>query len=59
MSHSNRLLDEIHAARDTIAQASENSLQRIAEAAKAREKESGHKVVRLGPKRSRLGEKAS
>lgn len=45
------LLDEIHAAREALAQASEQDLQKIAEAARSRQQESGREAVRLQARR--------
>lgn len=53
------IVDEIHAIRDAIAKASGNDLGGIAEAARARQAEGGHRVVKLPPKRTAAAKKAS
>jgi hypothetical protein len=53
------IVEQIHATREAIAKASGNELERIAEAAKARQVKSGRKVVRLPPKRVHPMEKVS
>ena len=53
------IIDEIHAIRDAIAKASDNDLQKIAEAARSRQKASGRQGVKLPPKRSSSAKKAS
>jgi hypothetical protein len=53
------IVEQIHAIREAIAKASGNELERIAEAARARQAKSGRKVVRLPPKRVQSIEKAS
>ncbi len=52
-------IDEIHAIRDAIAKASDNDLQKIAEAARSRQKASGRQGVKRRPKRARNAKKAS
>ena len=44
------IIEELHEVREAIAEASDNDLKKIAEAARARQKHSGHKVVRLPPR---------
>lgn len=53
------ILDEIHAVREALSQASGNEIRRIAEAAKARQTQSGRKAVRLPPRRVKAARKAS
>ena len=53
------ILEEIHAIRDAIAEASEHDLKKIAEAARSRQVESGRKTVRLSPKRIDPAKRAS
>lgn len=53
------IIDEIHAIRDAIAKASDNDLQKIAEAARLRQKASGRQGVKLPPKRAKTAKKAS
>jgi hypothetical protein len=59
MSKSDAIIEELHEAREAIAKANDNDLKRIAEAARARQKDSGHEVVRLPPKRVDGAQKAS
>lgn len=53
------ILDEIHAIRKELSRASGDEIRRIAEAAKARQTESGRKAVRLSPRKTRSARKAS
>ena len=53
------VLEEIHAIREAIAKASEHDLQKIAEAARSRQVESGRKAVRLSPRRIDPAKRAS
>jgi hypothetical protein len=53
------ILDELHAIREALAKASNDDLQQIAEAAKDRQRNSGHEIVRLPPKRVDRAQKAS
>ena len=53
------ILDEIHATRDALSKASGDDIRRIAEAAKAREMESGRNTVRLPPRQAKAARKAS
>ena len=53
------ILDEIHAIRKELSTASGDEIRRIAEAAKARQVESGRKAVRLPPRKVRAVRKAS
>ena len=50
MTLPNTILDELHAIRDALANASDQDLEKIAEAARLRQKDSGHEIVRLSPK---------
>ena len=45
------IVEEVHLARDAMASASDNDLEKIAAAARARQAAGGRKVVRLPPKR--------
>lgn len=56
---SNRIVDEIHAVRDALSKASGHDIRKIAEAAKARQAESGRKAVRLPPRRAKAIRQAS
>jgi hypothetical protein len=53
------ILEEIRTIRDAIAKASDDDLQKIAEAARSRQRESGRQSVRLSPKRIDSAKKAS
>ena len=60
MHHSDDpIVEELHKIRDAISKASNDDMQEIAEAARARQAKSGRKVVRLPPRRTPLAEKAS
>jgi hypothetical protein len=56
---SNRIVDEIHAVRDALSKASGHDIRKIAEAAKARQAESGKKAVRLPPRKAKAVRQAS
>ncbi len=47
---SDPIVDEIHAVREALSRASGHDVCKIAEAAKARQTESGKKTVRLPPR---------
>jgi len=53
------IIEEIHAIRETLSRASGDDIRKIAEAAKARQTESGRKGVRLPPRKARATRKAS
>jgi hypothetical protein len=53
------ILEELHEIRDAIANASDRDLKKIAEAARARQIDSGHEVVRLSPRRIEVAKEAS
>jgi hypothetical protein len=57
--HSDPIVDEIHKIREALAEASGNDLRKIAEAANARQRESGRKAVRLPPRPTGPAKKAS
>jgi hypothetical protein len=56
---SNRIVDEIHAVRETLSRASGHDIRKIAEAAKARQAASGRKTVRLLPRKAKPVRQAS
>jgi hypothetical protein len=53
------IVDEIHAIRETLSKASGDDIRKIAEAAKARQIQSGRKAERLPPRKARSLRKAS
>jgi hypothetical protein len=53
------IVEEIHAIRDALSKASGDDIRKIAEAAKARQAQSGRKVERLPPRKVRTLRKAS
>lgn len=53
------IIEELHAIREALAEASDNDLAKIVEAARARQQTSGHKIVDLPPKRVDKAQKAS
>ena len=57
MARKNPIIEEIHAARDAIARDAGYDLERIIEAARARQAASGRAVVRLPPKKRATAEK--
>jgi hypothetical protein len=59
MSKPDAIIEELHEIRDAIAKAGDNDLKRIAEAARTRQKDSGHEVVQLPPKRVDRAQKVS
>jgi UDP-N-acetylmuramyl pentapeptide synthase len=50
MRYSDPIIDEVRAARDAIAKELQYDIEKLAEALKAREAESGRQVVRLPPR---------
>lgn len=56
---SNPIIEEIHAIREEISRASGGNIRKIAEAAKARQVESGREAVRPPPRKVRTARKAS
>jgi hypothetical protein len=59
MSKPDTIIEELHEIREAIAAAGDNDLTRIADAARARQRDSGHEVVRLPPKQVDGAKKAS
>jgi hypothetical protein len=53
------ILDEIHAIRKDLSRASGDEVRPIAEAARARQAQSGRKAVRLPPRKARVIREAS
>lgn len=50
---SDPILDEIHAVREALSRAAGHDIRKIADAAKARQAESGKKSVRLPPRKAK------
>jgi hypothetical protein len=59
MSEKDPIVEEVHAAREAIAKEGGYNLERIIEAANARQVESGRPVVRLPAKKVEVTKKAS
>ena len=53
------IVEEIHAIREALSRASGHDIRKIAEAAKARQTESGKKTVLLPPRKPKAVRKAS
>jgi len=53
------IIEEIHAIRETLSRASGDDIRKIAEAAKARQAQSGRKTIRLPPRKAKAARKAS
>jgi hypothetical protein len=53
------IIEEIHATREALSRVSGDDIRKIAEAAKARQTESGTKTVRLPPRKAKAARKAS
>ena len=53
------IIEEIHAVREALSKESGHDIRKIAEAAKARQTESGRKTVRLPPRKAKATRKAS
>jgi len=56
---SDPIVDEIHAVREVLSRASGDDIRKIAEAAKARQAESGKKTVRLPSRKAKAVRQAS
>ncbi len=59
MRYSDPIINEVRAARDAIAKELEYDIEKLAEALKAREAESGREIVRLPPREVTVVRKAS
>lgn len=60
MRKSDPIVDEVRAAREAIAKEFDYDIEKIAQALKIREKQSGREVVRLAPRKvTVIGRKAS
>jgi hypothetical protein len=53
------IIEEIHAIREMLSKASGDDIRKIAEAAKARQAQSGRKAVRLPRRRAKAAQKES
>lgn len=53
------IIEEIHAIREALSRVSGDDIRKIAEAAQARQVESGRKTVRLHPRKAKATRKAS
>jgi len=53
------IIEEIHTIREALSRVSGDDIRKIAEAAKARQGESGRKTVRLPPRKAKAALKAS
>jgi hypothetical protein len=53
------IIDEIHKIREALSVASGDDIRKIAEAAMARQAQSGRKAVRLHPRKPKTTQKAS
>ncbi len=53
------IIEELHAIRETLSRASGGDIRKIAEAARARQAESGRTTVRLPPRKAKAARKAS
>ncbi len=53
------IVEEIHKAREALSKASDDDIRKIAEAAKARQAQSGRKAVRLPPRKPKDVQRAS
>jgi hypothetical protein len=53
------IIEEIHAIREALSRASGHDIRKIAEAAKARQADSGRETVQLPPRKAKAAKKAS
>ena len=59
MKSSDSIVDEVRAAREALAKESDDNLEKIVEAARARQSRSGREVVTHPPKKATSAERAS
>jgi hypothetical protein len=59
MKYPDSIVDEVRAVRDAIAKEFDYDIEKLAQAIKAREAESGRKIVRLPPRKVTVVRKAS
>ena len=59
MEPSNSIVDEVRAAREALAKKSDDDIEKIVEAARKRQAESGRTVVTLSPRKLHFTKRAS
>jgi hypothetical protein len=59
VKYSDAIVDEVRAAREALARESGDDIEKIVEAARARQVQSGRKVVRLPPRKTDSAKRAS
>lgn len=59
MKSSDSIVDEVRAAREAVAKASDDNLEKIVEAARARQSQSGRQVVTHAPRKAVSTKRAS
>jgi hypothetical protein len=59
MKSSDSIVDEVRAAREALAKESADNLEKIVEAARARQSKGGRKIVTLPPKKTDSAQRAS
>jgi hypothetical protein len=59
MKSSDSIVDEVRAAREALAKASDDNLEKIVEAARARQSQSGREAVTRPPRRAGSAKRAS
>lgn len=59
MKSSDSIVDEVRAAREAIAKASDDNLEKIVEAARARQSQGGRQVVTHAPRKAVSAKRAS
>lgn len=59
MKVSDSIVDEVRAVRDALARESDDDMEKIVEAARARQAQSGREVVTLPPKATNSAKRAS
>jgi hypothetical protein len=59
MSHKDPIVEEIHAVRAALAREAEYDVEKLLDAARARQAAGGLKAVRLPPREAELAKKAS
>jgi hypothetical protein len=59
MKPSDSIVDEVRAARATLAKESNDDIEKIVEAARNRQVRNGHRVVTLPPRKTQLTKRAS